>query len=107
MGVRPALHATSPRVYRRSRRAAAKCSGLGRSLGTLIRRRRDGPHRTLSWGIQFGTGTSSKARFNCATPTAQQAKARQAKATDLDTLITIANGLRAALVVISLSQGGP
>jgi hypothetical protein len=52
----------------------------------------------LSWEVQMGAAASSKVGFHGATPTAQRANAAQAAATDLASVITLANELRAALV---------
>ncbi len=61
----------------------------------------------LSWDLQVGAGTSSKVGFHGATPTAQRANANQAEATDLASVITLANELRAALVEKGLIAGPP
>jgi hypothetical protein len=60
-----------------------------------------------SWEVQIGAGTSSKISFDGAAPTAQRANANQADATDLASVITLANELRAALVEKGLIRGGP
>ena len=52
----------------------------------------------LSWEVQVGASTTAKIGFHCAAPTARRANADQAEATDLASVITVANGLRAALV---------
>lgn len=59
-----------------------------------------------SWEIIVGAGTSAKIGFHGATPTAQRANANQAAATDLASVITLANELRAALVEKGLVKGG-
>jgi hypothetical protein len=59
----------------------------------------------LSWEVQIGAGTSAKVGFHGATPTPQRANADQAEATDLATVITLANELRAALVEKGLIKG--
>ncbi len=61
---------------------------------------------SLSWEVEVGAGTSSKVGFHGSTPTAQRANANQAAATDLDSVITLANELRAALVEKGLIKGG-
>jgi len=61
----------------------------------------------LSWEILVGAGASAKVGFHGATPTAQRASADQAEATDLASVITLANELRAALVEKGLIKGGP
>jgi hypothetical protein len=60
---------------------------------------------SLSWEVQVGAGTSSKIGFHGAAPTAQRANANQAAATDLASVITLANELRAALVEKGLMKG--
>ena len=55
--------------------------------------------------ITVGANASAKVRFHGATPTAQRANANQAAATDLATLITLANELRAALVEKAIIKG--
>jgi hypothetical protein len=59
----------------------------------------------LSWEAQVGSGTISKIGFHGAAPTAQRANANQAAATDLASVITLANELRAALVEKGLIKG--
>lgn len=59
----------------------------------------------LSWEVQVGSGTSSKVGFHGAAPTGQRANANQAVATDLATVITLANELRVALVEKGLIRG--
>ena len=59
----------------------------------------------LSWEVQVGSGASSKVGFHGATPTVQRANANQAAATDLASVITLANELRAALVEKGLIRG--
>ena len=59
----------------------------------------------LSWEVQIGAGTASKVGFHGAAPTAQRASADQAVATDLASVITLANELRAALVEKGLING--
>jgi len=59
----------------------------------------------LSWEVQVGAGTSLKVGFHGAAPTAQRANANQAAATDLASVITLANELRAALVEKGLIKG--
>jgi len=51
-----------------------------------------------SWETIAGAGTTAKVGFHGVTPTAQRANPNQAAATDLATVITLANELRAALV---------
>ncbi len=60
----------------------------------------------LSWEVQIGSGVSAKVGFHGATPTPQRANADQAEATDLASVITLANELRAALVEKGLIKGG-
>ena len=60
---------------------------------------------SLSWEVQVGAGTSSKVGFHGAAPTAQRANADQAAATDLASVITLANELRAALVEKGVIRG--
>lgn len=60
---------------------------------------------SLSWEILVGASTASKVGFHGATPTAQRANADQAVATDLASVITLANELRAALVEKGLIKG--
>ncbi len=60
---------------------------------------------SLSWEVQFGAGTSSKVGFHGAAPSAQRANADQAEATDLASVITLANELRAVLVQKGLIKG--
>jgi hypothetical protein len=50
--------------------------------------------------------TAAKIGFHGAAPTAQRANANQAVATDLASVITLANELRAALVEKGLVKGG-
>ena len=59
-----------------------------------------------SWEITVGAGASAKVGFHGAAPTAQRANANQAAATDLASVITLANELRAALVENGLIKGG-
>lgn len=61
---------------------------------------------SLSWEVQVGGGATAKVGFHGATPTAQRANANQAEATDLSTVITLANELRAALLEKGLIKGG-
>lgn len=61
---------------------------------------------SLPWEIPIGAGTSAKVGFHGATPTAQRASADQAVATDLASVITLANELRAALIEKGLIKGG-
>ena len=53
----------------------------------------------------MGAGTSSKVGFHGAAPSAQRANADQAAATDLASVITLTNELRAALVEKGLIKG--
>jgi len=62
---------------------------------------------SLSWEAQLGAGASSKVGFHGAVPTAQRANANQAAATDLASVTTLANELRAALVEKGLIKGEP
>jgi hypothetical protein len=59
----------------------------------------------LSWEVQIGARASVKVGFHGATPVAQRANANQAEATDLASVITLANELRAALVEKGLIKG--
>ena len=59
----------------------------------------------LSWEVEAGAGTSSKVGFQGAAPTVQRANAEQAEAVDLDSVITLANELRAALVEKGVIRG--
>ncbi|MCC7376781.1 MAG: hypothetical protein IT581_19130 [Verrucomicrobiales bacterium] len=59
----------------------------------------------LTWEVQLGAGASSKVGFHGAAPTAQRASASQAAATDLASVIALANELRAALVEKGLIKG--
>jgi len=61
---------------------------------------------SYSWEITVGAGTSAKGGLHGATPTAQRANAKQAAATDLATVITLANERRAALVEKGIIKGG-
>jgi len=61
---------------------------------------------SLSWEVQVGASTAAKVGFHGATPTGQRANADQAAATDLASVITLANELRAALVEKGLIKGG-
>ncbi len=58
-----------------------------------------------SWEVQIGAGVSSKVGFHGIPPTAQRANANQTEATDLASVITLANELRAALVEKGLIKG--
>lgn len=60
----------------------------------------------LSWDVHLGAGTDSKIGFHGAAPTVQRTNASQAEATDLASVITLANALRAALVEKGLIKGG-
>ncbi|HRZ47638.1 MAG TPA: hypothetical protein P5555_20885 [Candidatus Paceibacterota bacterium] len=60
---------------------------------------------SYSWGIRVRANASAKVGFHGATPTAQWANANQAVATDLATVITLANELRAALVEKGIIKG--
>lgn len=61
---------------------------------------------SLSWKAQVGGNAAAKVGFHGALPTAQRANANQAAATDLASVITLANELRAALVEKGLMKGG-
>ncbi|KAB2674468.1 MAG: hypothetical protein DVB31_01955 [Verrucomicrobia bacterium] len=61
---------------------------------------------SLSWEIQVGAGTAAKVGFHGATPVGQRANTDQAVATDLASVIVLANELRAALVEKGLIKGG-
>ena len=58
-----------------------------------------------SWEITVGASASAKVGFHGATPTAQRANANQTAATDLATVLTLANELRAALVEKGIIKG--
>jgi hypothetical protein len=60
---------------------------------------------SLSWEVQVGASADSKVGFHGSAPTAQRANANQAEATDLASVITLANELRAALVEKGLIKG--
>jgi hypothetical protein len=62
---------------------------------------------SLSWDVQVGAGTSSKVGFHGAAPTAQRANPDQAEATDLASVIALANELRSTLIEKGLIKGGP
>jgi hypothetical protein len=78
--------------------------------GYLVRNVTDGAVKrhagAYSWETSIGAGTSARVGFHGATPTAQRANANQAAATDLASVITLANELRAALVEKGLVKGG-
>lgn len=61
---------------------------------------------SLSWEIQVGAGAASKVGLNGVTSVGQRASADQAVATDLASMIILANELRAALVEKGLIKGG-
>ena len=61
---------------------------------------------SYSWEITVGANASATVEFHGAAPTAQRANANQAAATDLATVITLANELRAALVEKGIIKGG-
>jgi hypothetical protein len=61
---------------------------------------------TLSWEVQMGAAAAAKVGFHGAAPTAQRANSNQAEATDLASVLTLANELRAALVEKGLIKGG-
>ena len=58
------------------------------------------------WEITVGANASAKVGFRGATPTVQRANGSQAAATDLATVIRLANELRAALVEKGIIKGG-
>jgi hypothetical protein len=58
------------------------------------------------WEIGIGADASAKVGFHGATATGQRAGANQAVATDLASVITLANELRVALVEKGLIKGG-
>jgi hypothetical protein len=62
---------------------------------------------SLSWEVQIGAGASSTVGFHGAGPTTQRANANQAVATDLASVIILANELRAALVEKGVIKGRP
>ena len=59
----------------------------------------------LSWEVQVGASAASKIGFHGAAPTVQRANASQAAATDLSSVIALANELRAALIEKGLIRG--
>ncbi|MBL9205848.1 MAG: hypothetical protein JNN01_12220, partial [Opitutaceae bacterium] len=59
----------------------------------------------LSWETLVGAVASSKVGFHGAAPTAQRANSNQAEETDLASVITLANELRAALLEKGLVKG--
>lgn len=59
----------------------------------------------LSWEVQVGAAMTSKVGFHGAAPSAQRANANQVTATDIASVITLANELRAALVEKGLIKG--
>ncbi|MGE3311232.1 MAG: hypothetical protein AB7O66_14785 [Limisphaerales bacterium] len=61
---------------------------------------------SLSWEVQVRSGTSSKVSIHGATPPLQRASSDQAIATDLASVITLANELRVALMEKGLIKGG-
>jgi hypothetical protein len=61
---------------------------------------------SLSWEAQVGAGTSARVGFHGAIPVGQRASADQAVATDLGSVIALANELRAALVEKGIIKGG-
>ena len=60
---------------------------------------------SLSREVQLGAGISSKVALYGATPTPQRANVNQAPATDLASVITLANELRTVLVGKGLIKG--
>ncbi len=60
----------------------------------------------LAWEVLVGATAAAKVGFHGTAPTAQRANASQAEATDLASVITLANELRAALVEKGLIKGG-
>lgn len=104
--------AGTPGIWRQTAPAtvtAAPASGIF-PTGYLILDVADGGLKrhagSLSWEVLVGAGTGSKVGFHGATPTAQRASADQASATDLASVIALANELRAALVEKGLIKGG-
>jgi hypothetical protein len=61
---------------------------------------------SFSWDLQVGSDASAKLGFHGATPIAQRANANQAEATDLASVIALANELRASLVEKGMIKGG-
>lgn len=59
----------------------------------------------LSWEVEVGATADAKIGFHGATPTLQRASTAQAAATDLASVIALANELRAALVEKGLIKG--
>jgi hypothetical protein len=59
----------------------------------------------LSWEFLVGSTASSKVGFHGATPTVQRASADQVVATDLASVIALANELRLALVEKGVIKG--
>lgn len=60
----------------------------------------------LSWEAQVGASVNAKVGFHGVTPTTQRANADQTAATDLASVITLTNELRAALVEKGVIRGG-
>jgi hypothetical protein len=60
---------------------------------------------SLSWEVQVGASNAAKLGFHGAEPTAQRANANQAAATDLASVITLVNELRAAAVEKGIIKG--
>ncbi|HNQ90977.1 MAG TPA: hypothetical protein PKM73_20370 [Verrucomicrobiota bacterium] len=58
-----------------------------------------------SWEISVGANTTAKVGFHGATPTAQRARAAEAEATNLASVIKLANELRSALVEKGIIKG--
>ncbi len=58
-----------------------------------------------AWDITVGANAAAKVGFHGAAPTAQRANANQAEATDLASVIMLANDLRAALVEKGIIKG--
>jgi hypothetical protein len=103
--------AGTPRTWRQTAPATGTADPASGAFptGDLILNTADGALKrhvgALSWETQIGAGTSSKIGFHGATPTAQRSNANHSEATDLASVITLANELRAALVEKGMIKG--
>lgn len=103
----------TPGIWRQTAPAAVSADPASGTFptGYLILNMVDGGLKrhagSLSWEVQVGAGVSAKVGFHGAAPTSQRANAAQAAATDLASVITLANELRAALVEKGLIKGAP
>ncbi|MGE0646265.1 MAG: hypothetical protein AB7P24_21655 [Nitrospira sp.] len=104
--------AETPGTWRQTTPASVTTDPAGGTFptGYLILNVSDGGLKrhagALSWEVQVGANTASKVGFHGAAPTPQRANADQAAATDLASVITLANELRAALVEEGIIRGG-